>query len=248
MGMSAQELLQSDPDYIRRQMAQQEMQRLNPTGSAAGAIGALFGRGLGNIASGRSFMDTGDAGLRRVSDVQRILSSVPFDPQNPAAYYEQVGRALQENGYGDLAPKALQEAAKLGMEAKKIGLQERQVATQEEQVNVSKEKLKYDVENLARQNKLTDAQIREIDARIANLGSDKYEFQQQKDSFGNLIGIIAINKKNPNDVKNIPVASQEAAGKNDKYAGAREEYAKRKPAGARGMDVELPDINTMIGP
>ena len=117
MGMSAQQILQSDPEYLRRQMAQQEMQRLNPTGSAAGAIGALLGRGIGNVASGRGFLDTGDAGLRRVSDVQSIMSSVPFDPDNPAAYYEGVAAAFKQGGYGDLAPMAAAEAAKFKKEA-----------------------------------------------------------------------------------------------------------------------------------
>lgn len=140
MGMSAQQILQSDPEYLRRQMAQQEMQRLNPTGGAAGAIGALLGRGLGNVASGRGFMDTGDAGLRRVSEVQRILSSVPFDPQNPATYYESVAAALQQGGYGDLAPEALKQAAQARTQAKELSLRERQIGTQEAEVEIKKAK------------------------------------------------------------------------------------------------------------
>jgi hypothetical protein len=140
MGMSSQQILQSDPEYLRRQMAQQEMQRLNPTGGAAGAIGALLGRGIGNVASGRGFMDTGDAGLRRVSEVQRILSSVPFDPQNPATYYESVAAALQQGGYGDLAPEALKQAAQARTQAKELSLRERQVGAQEAEVDIKKAK------------------------------------------------------------------------------------------------------------
>jgi hypothetical protein len=140
MGMSAQQILQSDPEYLRRQMAQQEMQRLNPTGGAAGAIGALLGRGIGNVASGRGFMDTGDAGLRRVSEVQSILSSVPFDPQNPATYYESIAAALQQAGYGDLAPEALKQAAQARTQAKELSLRERQVGAQEAEVNIKKAK------------------------------------------------------------------------------------------------------------
>lgn len=138
MGMSAQQILQSDPEYLRRQMAQQEMQRLNPTGSAAGAIGALLGRGIGNVASGRSFMDTGDAGLRRVSEVQSIMSSVPFDPENPAAYYDGVAAALKQSGYGDLAVLALKESATAREIAKKSKLEEKRVGLEEERVGLTK--------------------------------------------------------------------------------------------------------------
>lgn len=117
MGISAQQLLQSDPAYLQRQLAQQEMQKLNPTGGAAGAIGALLGRGVSNLAGGRGFFDVNDAGLRRVADVQKIMSSAQFDPNNPAAYYESITKALQDAGYGDLAPMAAAEAAKFKKEA-----------------------------------------------------------------------------------------------------------------------------------
>jgi len=140
MGFSTQQILQSDPDYLRRQMVQQEMQRLNPSGDAAGAIGALLGRGIGNVASGRGFMDTGDAGLRRVSQVQAIMSRVPFDPSNPAAYYEGVAAALQEAGFGDLAPEALKQASAARTQAKELSLRERQVGAQEAEVEIKKTK------------------------------------------------------------------------------------------------------------
>lgn len=123
MGISAQQLLQSDPAYLQRQLAQQEMQRLNPTGGAAGAIGALLGRGVSNLAGGRGFFDVNDAGLRRVADVQRIMSSTQFDPNNPADYYENITKSLQDAGYGDLAPMAAQEASKY----RKIALEEKKV-------------------------------------------------------------------------------------------------------------------------
>jgi hypothetical protein len=40
------------------------------------------------------------------------MQSVQFDPKNPATYYEQVGTALQQSGYSDLAPMAFSEAQK----------------------------------------------------------------------------------------------------------------------------------------
>jgi hypothetical protein len=132
MGISAQQLLQSDPEYLQRQLAQQEMQRLNPTGGAAGAIGALLGRGVSNLAGGRGFFDVNDAGLRRVADVQRIMSSAQFDPNNPAAYYESIAKGLQSAGYGDLAPMAAQEAFKYNQQAKAETRAERALVLSEE--------------------------------------------------------------------------------------------------------------------
>ena len=112
MGLSAQEILKTDPEFVQRQLQAQEMQRLNPSGSAAGAIGAVLGRGLGNVSRGQGFFETNNPGLQRVADVNNIMKSVQFDPKNPATYYEQVGTALQEAGYADLAPMAFQEARK----------------------------------------------------------------------------------------------------------------------------------------
>ena len=112
MGLSAQEILKTDPAFVQQQLAAQEMQRLNPSGSAAGAIGAVLGRGVGNISRGQGFFEPNNPGLQRVTDVNNIMQSVQFDPKNPATYYEQVGTALQEAGYADLAPMAFSEARK----------------------------------------------------------------------------------------------------------------------------------------
>lgn len=113
MGISAQQILQSDPEFVQRQLATQEAQRLNPTGGAAGAIGMLLGRGVGNVTQGRGFFEPNTPGLQRVTDVNNIMKSVRFDPNNPAQYYQQVGVALQDAGYGDLAPMAFAEAQKV---------------------------------------------------------------------------------------------------------------------------------------
>lgn len=113
MGINAQQILQSDPDFVRRQLAAQQMQQFNPTGSAAGAIGSLLGRGVGNIASGRGFFDVADPGLKRVTDIQSIMKEVPFDAENPREYYMTLAKQLEERGYGDLAPLAVAEAAKI---------------------------------------------------------------------------------------------------------------------------------------
>jgi hypothetical protein len=119
MGVSAQQLMQTDPEFIQRQLQAQEMQRVNPTGGAAGAIGAVLGRGLGNVTQGRGFFEPSTPGLKRVTDVQNIMKSVPFDPNNPVGYYQQVGTALLEAGYGDLAPMAFEEARKFSVKTGK---------------------------------------------------------------------------------------------------------------------------------
>jgi len=131
MGANAQQILQSDPEYLRRQLQAQEAQRVNPTGSAAGALGALLGRGISNVSQGKGFFESPDYGLKRVSGVQGIMQSVQFDPKNPAKYYQEVGAALQQSGYGDLAPLAFQEARKLSVQDTEIGLKEREVKARE---------------------------------------------------------------------------------------------------------------------
>lgn len=124
MGISAQQILQSDPEYLQRELAAKEAQRVNPQGTAAGAIGALLGRGISNISQGKGFFQTPDYGLQRVSDVQSIMKSVTYDPSNPQSYYEQVGQLLQQAGYSDIAPLAFNEARKVQIEDRKIGIQE----------------------------------------------------------------------------------------------------------------------------
>ena len=136
MGASAQQILQSDPEYLRRQLQAQEAQRVNPTGSAAGALGALLGRGLSNVSQGKSFFQAPDYGLQRVSGVQSIMQSVQFDPKNPADYYQQVGAALQQAGYSDLAPLAFQEARKISVSDRELQLRERQARGKDDVLSV----------------------------------------------------------------------------------------------------------------
>lgn len=136
MGISAQQILQSDPEYLQRELAAKEAQRVNPTGGAAGALGALLGRGISNISQGRGFFQTPDYGLQRVSDVQSIMKSVTYDPANPQSYYEQVGRLLQDQGYGDLAPLAFGEARKIQVQERELGLRQRQASGKDDVLSV----------------------------------------------------------------------------------------------------------------
>ena len=235
MGMSAQQMLQNDPEYLARQLAQQEIQRYqnfqNPQIGLASTSGAILGRGLANLFGGRGFFEVSDPALRRVADTQRVFNEAManFDPENPAASYEAMSRRFSELGFGQQAMMAAQEANKYRQQAREFGLKERAVGVQEEQVDVSKKKLEMEIDDAARKNKFTDAQIAEIQARINNLAADKYTFQPQKDALGNLISVIAINKTNPSDVKTIQVAPQTpTAPGTDPAAAARAELEKRR--------------------
>ena len=107
MGIDAQQVLQNDPEFLRRQMAQQEMQRLNPTGGAAGAIGTVLGRGLGNVSSGRGFFDTSDPALQRVSKLQKLQSEAMEEGEgDPVKTLQALSNKLTKES--DLAPLALQ--------------------------------------------------------------------------------------------------------------------------------------------
>jgi hypothetical protein len=66
------------------------------------------------------------------------MSSVPFDPENPAAYYDGVATALKQSGYGDLAVLALKESATARETAKKSKLEEKRVGLEEERVSLTK--------------------------------------------------------------------------------------------------------------
>ena len=151
MGMSAQQLLAQDPEYLARQLAQQEIQRYqnfqNPQLGLASTSGAVLGRGLANLFGGRGFFEVSDPALRRVADTQRVFNEAmsSFDPANPAASYESMARRFSELGFGQQAMMAAQEAAKyrqqertearqaeeLGIRRSELGLRERQVLLDE---------------------------------------------------------------------------------------------------------------------
>lgn len=147
MGISAQQMLQNDPEYLARQLAQQEIQRYqnfqNPQIGLASTSGALLGRGLANLFGGRGFFEVSDPALRRVSEVQSIYNQAMqgFDPANPATSYETLAKSLAQAGYGQQAALAAAEANKykteatrLGFEKERVELERKRVATTEKQL------------------------------------------------------------------------------------------------------------------
>ena len=123
MGISAQQMLGNDPEYLGRQLRQQQIQNyMAPFQSqqdrTAGLLGGLLGGGIANLFGGRGFFDVTDPGLRRVSEVNSIISTglKDIDPTNPeemAKAYGSIAKQLANSGYSQPAALAAQEAAKL---------------------------------------------------------------------------------------------------------------------------------------
>lgn len=144
MGISAQQILQNDPEYLARQLAQQEIKQYqnlqNPMLGAPSVAGALLGRGIANLFQDRGFFDVADPALRRVADTQRVFNEAmsSFDPANPGSSYEAMAKRFAELGYGQQAMMAAQEAAKYrqqerieSRQLKELNLRERQVLLEE---------------------------------------------------------------------------------------------------------------------
>lgn len=122
MGINAQQILGSDPEYLARQLGRQEIQQYqnfqNPQLGLAATSGALLGRGIANLFQGRGFFEVADPALRRVSDVNRIISEglQGVDPTNPTAManaYGNVAKSLAAAGYAQPAALAAAEASKM---------------------------------------------------------------------------------------------------------------------------------------
>jgi hypothetical protein len=137
MGLSAQQILGNDPEYLQRQLAQQEIQRYqnfqNPQLGAAATSGATIGRGIANLFSGRGFFDVSDPALRRVSEVNSIISQGlqgidPNDPKSQAEAYANIARQLGAAGYAQPAALAAAEANKLGIQVRELGMKEETLA------------------------------------------------------------------------------------------------------------------------
>ena len=197
MGLNAQQLLQNDPEYLRRQLAQQEIAKYqnlqNPQLGAAGTAGALLGRGLSNMFQGRGFFDVADEGLRKVAETQAIYNRVmqDFDPENPTASWAALSKAYADAGLAGPAQLAQQEYAKAFQTQKELGLRERQVKATEDKTaadieqgaelnRIRRDTLLSELKKEERLGRYTEAQIKEIQERIARgdkkivAGKDQY--------------------------------------------------------------------------
>lgn len=227
MFQSPAQIEQAQQQRLFEQARQSAMMTPEQQGAfIAARSGQMTGRLLSDIAGYE------DPALKKARDLQGIANEVKSsmsaeDQKDPAKVYAAMAKRASEMGYTQEAMLLADEANRRSIEERKLSLTERGVKVQEEQVQVSKDKLKAELEDTARKNKFTDAQIREIEARIGNLNADKYSFQTVKDALGNITEIIAINKTNPSDVKNIKVAGGTTPSSLDPAAAARAELEKR---------------------
>ena len=142
MGMNISQLLGNDPDVLRAQLMQQEMQRYNqyqdPRMNLASTLGGLLGGGVVNVAQGRNFFESNNPILKKASELQNIYNQTAqsIDPNNsPAEFYKALQGNLAAAGYGPQAAMAAQEAYKYSQQERELGLKERQVITQEKNVS-----------------------------------------------------------------------------------------------------------------
>jgi len=224
--MAIQSLFGTSPEEIilaRQREARQEQllrnQQIAQQGAGFGPFRELYQAGLrfGDVASQaamqRMFPSSTDPMLKKATDIQSILTQYKDQVLTSSFVLSNIAKELAAQGYSNEAVSVAQQAAARRKEELDVGFRQQQldisrrgVEVQEGQLGVTKDRLKFDLDNLARQNKLTDAQIKEIDARIDNLAADKFNFTPIKDAFGNVTGVLAINKSNPSDIKTINIA------------------------------------------
>ena len=123
MGISAQQILGNDPEYLTRQLYQQRLQGYmapytTSQERSAAQLGGILGGGISNLFSGRGFFDISDPALQRVSDVNRLISEGlkdidPTDPEAMANAYGSIAKQLAAAGYAQPAALAASEAAKM---------------------------------------------------------------------------------------------------------------------------------------
>jgi hypothetical protein len=209
----------ADIQELRRQQAERE---IAASGGEFGVFaplyraGSRFGR---QAAEGiNTLMGAQDPMLKKAADIQSVLSKYQNEDLTSSSVLGNIARELAAIGYSNEAVGVAQQAAarrqqelETGFRQRQLDISERQAGVSERQVGVAEETLafnkdkftKIELPTLLRQNKITDAQVREIEARIANMAADKFNFTPIRDALGNVSGVLAINKSNPNDVKTI---------------------------------------------
>lgn len=218
MGQNAQALFKT-PEQVRAERLKQQQSMYASTQSPYERMGMAIGNILGTA------FGVKDPALERASTAQSIYNSVIQSNPNTSSpeFYNTLAQQLSNAGLGAEAKFALEEGRKYQVQERELGLRERGVGIQEEQVDVQKrtaavqeerlvldsKKLEAELAKEERQGKFTEAQIRQINAQIANLGN-AYEYQVLKGPAGETIGVLAINKKNPNDVRQIPLGATTA--------------------------------------
>jgi hypothetical protein len=251
---------QQQQNLLRRQAIAQQGQQF-------GVFAPLYQAGLQGIENAaQALFPTEDPRLRRATMIQGVLAKYgDMDMTDPTVLasmskdFAAMGAGREAMMLAQDARKAMREQEQLGLERQRVGLQERGlglqergVAVQEGQLGLSKERLAFDLKNLERQDKLTTAQINEINARIKNLDADKFTFIPQKDIAGNLVGVIAVNKTNPEDNRVIGIGGAAATTPGvatDPAAAARAELERRrKNQGGGRSSTSTPEPEVGVSP
>ena len=184
--------------------------------------------GLGPFAglaqAGSQLATRGIQGLFGIKDPElernRVLSQVDYnDPASLQAAAQELARA----GYVDQAVALAGQGRQLAQQERQFGLESRRVAATEKQVedaalnqaarlSLSKEELELKKQELKARSDLNQAQVDKIYAEIDKLDKGDYYIVEQKggDLGTTTVGFIAINKRNPEDRKNIPLVGSTA--------------------------------------
>jgi hypothetical protein len=247
----------ADVQELRRLQQERE---IAGAGSQFGAFAPLYQAGLrfGNqaVQSVNTLMGAQDPMLKKATDIQSILSKYQDQDLTDAKVLTKISKDLAGKGYAAESIRLAQEARntllkeeELGLRKRGVDIQERGVGVQEGTLQVSKDRLKKDIDDAKRQERLTEAQIKKINAEIANLGDDRYSFNLSKDALGNLVEIIAINKSNPSDMKRIKISEPATSAAADPAAAARAELERRKKGKTSTMSTSsVPELDVGVSP
>ena len=189
----------------RSDLRQQYLKNLQGQFASAQSPYEKMGLALGNIV-GTAF-GIRDPQLEQASKIESIYQSVAQmhpDDQTTPEFYRELASVFSAAGMQEQALMSAQKANETARIKAADLRAERGVQIQEARLNLDKERLNADLAKEKRQGLLTDAQIRQINAQINNMGSN-YEYQVIKGPAGETTAILAINKKNPSDVRQIPL-------------------------------------------
>jgi len=122
---NTQALLGADPELYRQQLVQAEQSRIQalpPQQALAAQLGTLFGRGLGNVATGQNFFEVTNPVLRNLTNIQSIYNTAmqAADPNDPLSFYKELQTRFAEAGLGQQAMMATQELRRAETEAEKF--------------------------------------------------------------------------------------------------------------------------------
>lgn len=134
-----QTMLGADPEQYRQQLVQAEqarIQALPPQQALAAQLGTLFGRGLGNVATGQNFFEVTNPVLRKLTDIQNIYNTAmqAADPNDPLSFYKELQTRFADAGLGQQSMMAAQELRRFQSEDLKTKALETEIYTKNPQL------------------------------------------------------------------------------------------------------------------